>query len=268
MRTLSATLLAAQKKARRLPYVEAKVYDFEQGIKRLSWTRLYEGSEPDNHHGIAFDGQGSMHRIRSQGSNLYYQKQTLPFGVPASFPLTFPVSLVDGPAFDEWTQIASDCAGPCAIASYGAKVYIFYKPTANVLWKYYSHDYGQTWQNSQLYALADVLCMSATWKGATGIVVCFAATDIKISAIVLDTGTQVATEYYYNHALDTVYGIGATYMVNYFPIVIAGKDTDSGTGIVTYALYSTRFSALNTFLAIRALLSAHDDVATAFKYPA
>ncbi len=65
MKSLTTTLEAAQKKADRLPYVEAKVYDFEQGIKRLSWTRLYEGSEPDNHHGIAFDGQGAMHRIRA-----------------------------------------------------------------------------------------------------------------------------------------------------------------------------------------------------------
>jgi len=47
MKTLSATLEAAQKKPHRLPYVEAKVYDYEAGIKRLTWTRLYEGSEPD-----------------------------------------------------------------------------------------------------------------------------------------------------------------------------------------------------------------------------
>jgi len=66
MKTLSSTLLAAQKKPDRLPYVEAKVYDFDQGIKRLSWTRLYTGSEPDNHHGIAFDSQGSIHRIRAE----------------------------------------------------------------------------------------------------------------------------------------------------------------------------------------------------------
>jgi hypothetical protein len=268
MRTLTATLLAAQKKPHRLPYVEAKVYDYEAGIKRLSWTRVYEGSEPDNHHGIAFDGQGSMHRIRSGGSStLLYQKQTLPFGVPASFPLIFPVSLVDGPALDQWTQIASDCYGPCAIAAYGAKVYIFYRTTANVLWKYYSHDYGQSWNNSQLIAIADVLSMAASWKGTTSAVVCFAATSIKISAVVLDTDTQAATEYYYNHALDTTYGIGATFRDGEFPIILAAKDTDSGTGIVAYSLYRTRLSATNNFLALRVLLSAHDDVSTLFRYP-
>jgi hypothetical protein len=250
---LTDTLIAAQKNPHRTPYVEAKVYDFEQGIKRLTWTSLYTGSEPDNHHGIAFDGQGSMHRIRAAASNLlYYQKITNP-----------------GPSsdFSQWTQIAIDCAGPCAIAAYGAKVYIFYRTTGNDLWKYYSYDYGQSWYNAQLAAIANVLSMAAAWKGTTSTVVCFAATAIKISAIVLDTDTQVATEYYYNHALDTTYGIGATFRDGEFPIILAAKDTDSGTGIVTYSIYATRLSAAYNFLALRVLLSAQEDVSTLFQYP-
>jgi hypothetical protein len=269
MKTLSATLLAAQKKPRRTPYVEAKVYDYEAGIKRLSWTRLYTGSEPDNHHGIAFDGNGDMHRIRAgSGGALYYQKQDCPFDTPPTFPMTFPFPMVDPPALDQWIQIASDCDGPCAIAAYGARVYIFYKHNAlNQLNKLYSHDYGQSWSNAQLYALAGALSMAACWKGTTSTVVCFAATLVKISAIVLNTDTQAAAEYYYNHALDTTYGIGATYDGGDFPIVLGGKDTDSGTGIVEYALYRTRLSSGYSFLALKMLISAHDDVSTAFKYP-
>jgi hypothetical protein len=265
MKTLSATLLTAQKKPHRLPYVEAKVYDYEAGIKRLSWTRVYEGSEPDNHHGIAIDGQGSMHRIRSQGSNLYYQKQTLPFGVPATFPFTFPAPIVDGPALDQWTLIATDCYGPCAIAAYGAKVYIFYRTTGNVLWKYYSHDYGQSWQNAQLASSADVLSMAACWKGTTDIVVCFAATAIQLRAIVLDTTTQATTSYVHNHALDTVYGIGATFRDGEFPLIFAARDTVGAT--VLYALYASRLSAAYNFLAPYPLLTAHDDQNTIFTYP-
>lgn len=64
MRALTATLKAAQKKSDREPYVEAKVYNLQQGVERLSWTRLYTGTEGDSHHGIAFDDEGSMHRIR------------------------------------------------------------------------------------------------------------------------------------------------------------------------------------------------------------
>jgi hypothetical protein len=249
----SPTLLAAQKNARRTPYVEAKVYDHQQGIKRLSWTRLYTGSEPDNYHGIAFDGQGSMHRIRAAtGDKLYYQKVSSPR--PAS-------------DYTQWTEIATDCAGPCAITASGGKVYIFYRTSTNVLWKYYSHNYGQDWSNAQLYALADVLSLAAAWKGTTGIAVCFAATAVKVSAITLDTGTQTPAEYYLNHGLDTTYGIGATYRDGEFPIVLGGKDTDSGTGIVTYALYRTTFTAQSSFVALRILIGAHDDVATAFKYP-
>jgi hypothetical protein len=250
---LSDTLLAAQKSPRRHPYVEAKVYDYEAGIKRLSWTRLYDGSETDNHHGIAFDGQGSMHRIRADtGSKLYYQKVASP-----------------GPSSDysSWTEIATDCAGPCAIAAYGAKIYIFYRTSTNVLWKYYSHNYGQDWSNAQLIATADVLSMAASWKGATDIVVCFSATLVKISAAVLDTSDQTSAEHYYNHGLDTTYGIGATYQAGEFPIVLAGKDTDGATSIVSYALYSTKLSDIYSFSSLRVLLSADEDVVTAFRYP-
>jgi hypothetical protein len=250
---ISPTLLAAQKSPHRLPYVEAKVYDYEQGIKRLTWTRLYEGEEADNHHGIAFDGEGSMHRIRADtGSKLYYQKITNP-----------------GPTSDysQWTQIASDCSGPCAIAAYGSKVYIFYRTSTNVLWKYYSHNYGSSWTNAQLTATADVLSMAACWKGATSTVVCFAVTTIEICAIVLDTSDQATTVYYKYHGLDTTYGIGATYQEGEFPIVLAGKDTDAGTSIVSYALYSTKLSDIYTFSSLRVLLTADEDVATAFRYP-
>jgi len=250
---ITPTLLAAQKHPHRQPYVEAKLYDYEQGIKRLTWTRLYTGSEPANHHGIAFDGQGSMHRIRAAtGSKLYYQKVANP-----------------GPTSDytQWTEVAADCAGPCAIAAYGTKVYIFYRTGTNVLWKRYSHNYGQDWSNAQLIATADVLSMAACWKGATDIVVCFSATLIKISAAVLDTSDQATAEHYYNHGLDTTYGIGATYQEGEFPIVLAGKDTDGGTGIVSYALYRTKLSDTYNFSSLRVLLSADEDVVTALRYP-
>ena len=109
--------------------------------------------------------------------------------------------------------------------------------------------------------------MAACWKGTTSTVVCFAATAIKVSAIVLDTDTQAATEYYYNHALDTTYGIGATFRDGEFPIILAAKDTDSGTGIETYSIYATQLSAAYNFGALRLLLSAQDDVSTVFRYP-
>jgi hypothetical protein len=256
MRTLSDTLLASQKKADRLPYVKAKVYDYEAGIKRLSWTRLYEGGETDNHHGLAFDGQGSMHRIRAAADNLLYrQKITAP-----------------GPSSDysQWINIATDCAGPCAIAAYGARVYIFYKTTANVLWKYYSHDYGQTWDDAQFVSYVDVLSLAACWWDTGDIVVCFALKSNQLNGIVLDTSTQQTQQTPWsdgNHPLLATYGIGATFNaeLSQIEIVFAGKESDSPYN--HYDLFRTRFSNTYNFLALESFLMSPDGEDITYEYP-
>jgi hypothetical protein len=258
MRTLSATLLAAQKKADRLPYVEAKVYDYETGIKRLTWTRIYTGSEPDNHHGIAFDGQGSMHRIRADGSSLYRQKIAGPD---------------DQSDYSQWTQLAADCAGPCAIAAAGARVYIFYRTSTNALWKYYSHDYGQTWNNAQLVAYADVLSLAACWWGTGDIVVCFALKSNELNGIVLDSSDQSVsqhTEAFHGAAthvfLDT-YGTGATFNSSTpaIEIVLAAKESDSPYN--HYDLFRTQFSNTYNFLVIDNFLSYPEGEDFTLEYP-
>jgi len=253
---ISPTLLAAQKKPHRLPYVEAKVYDYEAGIKRLSWTRLYEGSEPDNHHGIAFDGQGSMHRIRAAAGNILYRQK-----------ITAPDENSD---YSQWTQIATDCAGPCAIAAYGAKVYIFYKTTGNVLWKYYSHDYGQSWDDAQLADYGGVLSLAAAWWGTGGDVVCFALRYNQLNGIVLDTSDQTTSQHTWsdgNHPLLDTYGIGATYNP-FWPaieIVFAGKESD--TPYNHYDLFRTNFSNTYNFLALESSLMSPDGEDITYEYP-
>jgi len=255
MKTLSASLTAAQKKPDRLPYVEAKVYDFDQGIKRLSWTRLYEGSEPDNHHGIAFDGQGSMHRIRAAADNkLYHQK--IPDPGPQS-------------QFSNWTQLAADCQGPCAIAAHGAKVYIFYRTTANVLWKYYSHNYGQDWSNGQLVSYADVLSMAATWWSTGNIVVCFAARASELNAIVLDSSDQGTSQHTHSepltHPLTTTYGIGASFTPNHIDVVFAAKETAEPYSFI--ALYRTELDSNYDWLAFQYFITSPDGEDITYEYP-
>jgi hypothetical protein len=259
MKTLTATLLAAQQKATRLPYLEAKVYDYEQGIKRLYYTRLYQGSEPDNHHGIAFDGQASMHRIRAAtGDKLYYQKVASP-----------------GPASDysTWSLISNTCTGPCAIAACGPKVYIFYRTTGNVLWKYYSHDYGASWNNAQLSAYEELVSLAAAWWAAGDNVVCVgirATFPANIIRIVLNTQTQSTSEaqwYDDNHPLLSTYGIGATYdpVLVAVDIVLAGKESDSPYN--HYDLFRTKLSASYNFLALESFLMAPDGEDITYEYP-
>jgi len=254
MRTLSASLTAAQKKPDRLPYVEAKVYDFDQGIKRLSWERLYEGSETDNHHGIAFDGQGSMHRIRADGNNLYRQKITSPD---------------DQSDYSNWELLTANCQGPCSIAAYGARIYIFYRTTGNVLWKYYSHNYGQDWSNAQLVSYADVLSIAATWWSTGNIVVCFAAKAAELNAIVLDSSDQETSQHTHSepitHPLTATYGIGASYTPNHIDIVFAAKETAEPYSFI--ALYRTQLDSSYNWLAFQYFITAPDGEGVTYEYP-
>jgi len=252
----SPTLLAAQKKRHRLPYVEAKLYDYSQGIKRLHYTRLYQGSEPDNHHGLAFDGQGSMHRIRAAaGNKLYRQKVANP-----------------GPGSDysQWTEIATDCAGPCAIAASGGKVYIFYRKTDDTLRKYYSHNYGQDWTNAELTDYAGALSLAAAWWGTSDTVVCFALRSNQLNGITLDTSDQSTTPHTWsdgNHIWLTTCGIGATYnaALDQCELVIAGKESDSPYN--HHDLFRTRFNDNYNFLALASFITAPDGEDITYEYP-
>jgi len=80
MRTLSDTLLAAQRSKSGLPYVKVQVSNRVAGITRLDWERLYQGSEPDSHHAATMPGDGSLIRLRvaSPGGALYRQRVTSP----------------------------------------------------------------------------------------------------------------------------------------------------------------------------------------------
>jgi hypothetical protein len=276
MKTLTPTLLAAQEKPDKLPYVEAKVYQLDQGIRRLQWTRLYQGSEPDNHHGIAFDGQGSMHRIRAAtGNKLYHQKIIYPPQL-SSFPLSFPTPLRFD--FPDWQLIATDAQGPCAIAASGAKAYIFYRNTSNVLQKRYSHDHGDTWTEAQLLDYHDVLHIAATWWGNGNIVVCFALQESELNAIVLDTSTQQTQQTQKTfqgagvaHHLDTPLGIGATYRPNHCEIVFAARELSTSPNSPypydAYHLWRTELDSDYNFLAIQSFLSVPDGEGITHEHP-
>lgn len=80
MRTLSDTLLEAQKGKSLLPYIKVQVKNRVAGITRLDWERLYQGSEDDGLHAATMPGDGSLIRLRtaSPGGALYRQRVTSP----------------------------------------------------------------------------------------------------------------------------------------------------------------------------------------------
>ncbi len=253
MRTITATLEAAQQALHRRPHVEALVHDLEQGVGRLIWERIYTGSEPESHHDIAFDGSGRMHRIRVEGTYLYRQRIPAPDA---------------GSTYSSWSLITTGCAGPCAIAASGDKVYIFYRTTGNVIAYYYSHNGGTTWNIDTLASYADVISMAAAWwtGGSGDNVVCFTLRTDELSAIVWDTDTDtlvvqriVTFTAPHTHIITNTYGIGATYSDADVRahIVFAGRRET--TPYNTYELFRTQLSPTHYFSALESFVVSPED---------
>ena len=139
MRSLTSTLLAAQKEASRTPFVKVEAKNKIAGVVRLDWTRLYTGSEADYFHALTIPDDGSLIRVRTTPSSdarrLYRQRVADPN--PES-------------DFSQWTYcnqynvvIATGC-------SLGAEVSIFWIKSDRGIYQLKSTDYGVNWGSPEL----------------------------------------------------------------------------------------------------------------------
>lgn len=281
MKTLTATLLTAQQKSGRRVLAQAKVYEnLEAGVRRLSWTRLYTGTEPDTPHGLAFDGQGSMHRVRAEGKILYHQKVASP-GEASDYSLWTALSLgIPAPP----GSVEEEYLGPVAIAALETKVYIFYyyyrKCTyfspEHFLRRHYSHDYGVSWTDSALASITGAIsALAACWQGTTDQVACFALpTGLKLDAYVVVTATQAVVSYQQNLAttpynLTTTYGLAACWNGSAFDVIIAAQEDldEIGSHLYYYGLYAVQMSSSGVFTERKRLMAAETEEETILQYP-
>ncbi len=139
VRSLSATLLAAQKKVSQTPFVKVEAKNQNAGVVRLDWTRLYSGNEDDYHHALTIPGDGSFIRVRitlpADGRKLYRQRVANPS--PSS-------------DFSQWTYTNEYNAIVAAVASLGAEVSIFWINLSREIWRIKSTDYGASWGSPEL----------------------------------------------------------------------------------------------------------------------
>jgi len=139
MRSLSSTLLTAQKKASHVPYVKVEARNKIAGIVRLNWTRLYTGAEADYFHALTFPGDGSLIRVRltppSDSRKLYRQRVANPS--PES-------------DFSQWTYCNQYNAVIVTCCSLGAEVSIFWIKSDQAIYQLKSTDYGATFGSPEL----------------------------------------------------------------------------------------------------------------------
>ena len=111
MRLLSSQLLAAQKSAATVPYLKVVISDRIGGVRRLAFSRLYTGSEPDGYHATAMPGDGSLLRARVAAGRLNYQRVSSP-GV--------------GSDFSPWTDLGAAANTDLALCAEGSRALLFY----------------------------------------------------------------------------------------------------------------------------------------------
>ncbi len=215
MRTLSSTLLSAQRSPSSVPYVKVEVFDRVAGVNRLYWTRLYEGEEPDFYHDATMPGDGSLMRARVALSGsyyyLYHQRVTDP-GLESDF------SSWQGPG----PQV-SDSSG-IALCSRGSKVLLFHMhPDRKRLYFMESNDYGATFSSSIRIFIAPV---EVDWMAAdisdAGVVALFFAGAGKVY-VIKRTGATWGGEELWTNGQVNVTGLDCVYQGDW-NLVISGKE--------------------------------------------
>jgi hypothetical protein len=166
VRTLSSTLLTAQRTVSHTPYVKVEVNNKMTGVARFVWERLYQGIEDEYYHGSTLSGDGSLIRVRitlpADGCKLYRQRVTDPS--PQS-------------NYSAWTYTNQyDCLA-VTVASCDAEVSIFWINGNRELHRFKSSDYGASWSGPELLDYSpstDVNGLAAAYKSNGDVAVFFA----------------------------------------------------------------------------------------------
>jgi hypothetical protein len=134
MRTLSSTLLAAQRSESRTPYVRVEARNDPLGVVNLVWERLYSGNEAEGRHALALAGDGSMlrGRVSDAGDNrkVYRQRVTSPGS---------------GSDFSQWTYLDVYNVKNCAACALGSEVCLAWVKSSGEINLIKSSDNGATW---------------------------------------------------------------------------------------------------------------------------
>ncbi|MBI4297300.1 MAG: hypothetical protein HY676_02075, partial [Chloroflexi bacterium] len=222
MRTLSSTLLAAQKEASGQPYVKVEVLDQIAGVARPPFQRLYTGSEGDYYHSATMPGDGSLVRARISptDSKLYIQRVANPG---------------TGSPFGSWTAL--DPVGNCSVAlcSRGATVILFYVHTdGRTVYLRESANYGASFGSAQVVvtpAESAVNWLAAAINPSNVVALFYATTPFNLYVIKRTGGTWGGPSAWTN-SVSSLTGLGCAYQGDW-NLVLAGRDSNNDSLVWT-----------------------------------
>lgn len=258
MRTLSSTLLAAQKEASAAPYLKVEVLDDVAGVPRPTFTRLYTGSEPDFYHDATCTGDGSLIRARvdSSDNKLYVQR------------VVNPGQLSD---FSSWTFLNSvSNASSISLVSRGATVNLFYvAPDGKDMFRRESTDYGANW-SAPLHILNPAVS-GITWlAGAvsdTGTLVLFHVSTSNVVYVVKKPGSVWGNPSSWSNTVASITGMDCVYQGDW-NLVITGKEASSNDAKAWTCIYGDGVDqAADTWSLLREMNTAKSDSDVSFHHP-
>ncbi|MBI3930627.1 MAG: hypothetical protein HY325_01240 [Chloroflexi bacterium] len=248
MRTLSATLLAAQKEATRTPYVKVEAKNRIAGVVRLDWTRLYTGSEDDYFHALTLPGDGSLIRARITlpvaGRKLY--RQRVPNPAPSS-------------DFSSWTDTNQFSCLAVAAASLGAEVSIFWINSDSEVRRIKSTDYGVNWGNAELIDYSPTIAingLAAAYKPNGDLAIFFAdQSTLYVKKRVSGSWQSKAA---WDKTTGNLSGVAAVYDADW-NLVITGKDSAGNFKLWSLIYGDGGDVAAATWSALKEMASAPSD---------
>jgi hypothetical protein len=251
MRTLSAPLLAAQRSASAVPYLKVVISDRIGGIRRLAWSRLYNGAEPDGYHAAAMPGDGSLIRARISGERLYYQRVTTPGS---------------GSNFGSWTDLAATAAD-VALCADGSRVLLFFVDPDGVTLKVReSTDNGATLGSAATAATASG---AVTWLAAdaksNGDALLLYSVGATVYSVKRTSGTWGSPAAWSNSAA-SITGLAVYYQGDWNTVFC--KTNSANEAFVSSAIFGDGFSqAANTWSALREVTRASAGSSVTFRAP-
>lgn len=252
MRSISPTLLAAQKSASSAPYLKVALYDRIGGVRRLAFERLYTGGEAEGYHAAAMPGDGSLVRSRVDGGHLYYQRVTSPGS---------------GSTFSSWTDLGAVAGADTALCADGSRLLLFYVDTDGATVRVReSTDNGAT------------LGAPVTAAPAAGAVTWLAA-DVKPSGdcvLVYSAGATVyrakrtsgswGSAVAWTNSVASVDGLACHHQADW-NVAVAGTDSDGLSYVWTCIFGDGIWQAADTWSALREMTRASAGSSVSFRAP-
>jgi|GEM_PF-1138685 len=254
MRTLSATLRAAQQGESTEPYVDVVAENSLAGIRRLDFVQLDATANTIASHDAAIAGDGSLTRVRSDGAGNVLQQRVANPGA--------------GP-WNAWNNIGAGKGNLVACAARGARVIVVYVDAAGTGIKMReSTDNGQTYaaEVAVTTAAAAVVDLAVTYKNTTGDHAIAWVTAATLNAIVRTGGAYGAASAS-GVSVSSLNGVAMTYVYDW-NILVTGVEVTTLRRCLWAITFGDGFDkAVGVWDVLLPQLQAESDSSVAYSAP-